>query len=146
MKREEIISELFQRIVNVPGVSRVKRNPNVAPSTEDTPIVNIFEFEAKVIGDSGGGGVALPVIKFKMPCVVEVFINASSNATATTEFFTFYQEVLKSIFNDGMSLGNIGCNIKIISTSRIFRPTGLMIGMGTVFEIVYLEDLKQLIQ
>lgn len=147
LKREILVSELFRRIGNTEGMVYTARNPISVPSSDDMPVGNLFEFDLDVLKFSISGASAIPTLEVRMPLVLEVFINAEREETATEEFLQFYSEVLKSIFSDGVSLGNKGCLLGLKQMTRILRPEAgtNVIGMGTVFEMTFIEDLVSLI-
>ena len=147
LRREQIISELVSRIGNTEGITFVARNPSAKPSVDEMPLGNIFDFPAQVVKSSGGGKTSLPTYKMVMQALVEVYVSGTTDDLASYELMEFYTEMLIAIFSDGASLGGL-CEIGISEMTRIFRPPigGNVAGIGTVFTVVYPEDLNLLTQ
>lgn len=147
LRREQIITELVTRIGETSGISFVARNPSAKPSIDEMPLGNLFDFPAKVVKVSGGGKTALPTYKMAMQTLVEIYISGTTEDLASYELIEFYSGMLSAVFSDGNSLGGL-CEINITEMTRIFRPPigGNVAGIGTVFTVVYPEDLNLLSQ
>jgi len=146
LKREEVILEFWKRVAATAGMQYTARNPVAQPSVDDMPVGNIFDFPAKVTKIIGGSRTSIPIVQFEMTVVLEIFTVGTTEYESTNEFFTFYTEVLKSIFTDGASLGSLNCSIAIQEMTRIFRPPigSNTVGMGTVFSVKFFEDFNNL--
>ena len=146
LKREQIILEFWKRVASVSGMTYTARNPVASPNVDDLPIGNIFDFPAKAVKTAGSSRTGIPIIGFDMSVILEVYMAGTTEYSSTNEFFTFYTEVLKAIYVDGASLGDLKCHIMLNEMTRIFRPPigGNTVGIGTVFTVSYFEDFNNL--
>jgi|GEM_PF-4776482 len=143
LKREEIITELWSRLDEVPGVAYTARNPKKPPSVDDLPAIQFFEFPDKVLENGGRG---YPIYKREMDVIVESFVNGSTENAASKEEMAFLLEMKKKIYKDGNSLGGL-CSLFEAEASRVLRPAtgGNVAGIGITFKIQYVEDIRAIV-
>lgn len=146
-EREEIIQELWSRLAGVPGVAFTARNPKDPPSIKDMPCIQFFETEDTVESSSRRGGSSYPNHRRRMSVVVEAFMAAEEEGSSSKELGTFVQNLKKTLYVDGVTLGGL-CEIREVRTGRILRPPigGAVVGVGLTFEIRYVEDVGRLFQ
>lgn len=142
IRREAILTELWQRLYTTTGVTRVSRNPDTAVDPDDLPLINMFEREDTILpqGRSMRGG--YPAYKRRLLVALEFFYKGTSEESATKELLVFVNAAKKAIFVDGISLGGI-CEIAEIDATEVIMVEGgdhaRAIGIG--FEIRYAEDV-----
>jgi len=143
-EREAIIKELWRRIASVSGVAYTARNPKAPPNVSDFPAIQFFELGDSV-EDTQKRGTQV-AYKRKLDVVVEMFIAATTEASATNELMEIYLPRLKTaLYLGGPTLGRL-CSFKENGTSRILRPPvgENSIGIGLQLEIRYVEDVNLL--
>lgn len=143
LKREEIVRELWRRMTTVEGVEYTSRNPDVAPSIDNLPLVNIFELDDRVEKHDMRGGV--PVYFRVLQVVFETFIKGTSAGDSSAELFTFLAKVKTKLYEGGPTLGGL-CTVLEVEQSRVLQPEigSYVVGIGTVLELRYIEDVKLL--
>jgi hypothetical protein len=143
LKREQIIQTLWQRLSQVSDVAFTARNPKTEPNVDDLPCIQFFEMDDIVEEVSQRGG--YPAYKRLLTVVVDSFVKASEDSEATKLLNAFIGEVKKAVYADGASLGNL-CSITESSGSRMLRPPvgENVIGQGILFELRYVENIKDL--
>lgn len=121
------------------------RNPKDPPGIDKMPCGQFFELDDVVTQESRRGGSQYPMFKRRMVLVLEVFLVGATEASASKELGKFVQDVKKSIYSDGNTLGK-RCEIRETSAGRVLRPPvgGAVIGVGLTFEIAYVEDVGKL--
>jgi len=142
-EREEIVTELLNRMWTVPTVSWVARNPDEPPSIDDLPAIQIFEMPDEAI--LKGFRSKFPEYARKLQVVLEFFINASARGAETQELHAFGKELKKKLYEGGANLGN-RCVFVEKEASRVLRPPieGHVVGIGLVLEIEYIEKVADL--
>jgi hypothetical protein len=142
-KREGIMTELLSRMSSVPSVEWTDRNPEVPPSVENLPAIQLFEMgEDKVMK---GFRNKFPEYECHLTVVIEAFIKGTEAGAETTELNTFIKDLRKKLYAGGATLGG-RCLFVEKEVSRVLRP-GLaerVIGLGIVIEIQYIEQTASL--
>jgi hypothetical protein len=147
MDRESIIAEVWERLSEVTGVTRTARNPVNPPAEEDYPFIALFEDRDRVVDQRMRGATDLPTYKRILPVVIEVYILASSEMSASKELGAFVLEVKRKVYEGGITLGIHGVSIKETGASEVYRPEGLekVAGIGLFFDIQFTEDLQSIL-
>ena len=85
-----------------------------------------------------------PVYMREIQVVVESFVKGSTDALCTKELMAFVQEVKSKVYGAPRGLGKLAHDIFEVQYSRVLRPPSgdHIVGMGIVFNIVYVEDTK----
>lgn len=146
IRRDNILSELHKRMVTVPGVGMVARNPKDHPTADDFDCIHIFEFPEKTASIKTRGN-KLPLLFKEMEVIVECFALASSEPASTKALYAFVKEIKKVIYAGGnATLDGICTSIIEKETSRVLRPPigAPVAGIGLVFEVTFIDDLETL--
>lgn len=144
LKRETIIKELWRRMSLVSGVNYTARNPKTPPNVSDFPVIQFFEL-GDAVEESDRRGTQV-VYRRRLDVVIELFITATAEASATTELMEIYLPRLKAkLYEGGPSLGRL-CSIVETGSSRVLRPPvgENAVGIGLQLEIRYIEDVSEL--
>jgi hypothetical protein len=143
LEREAIIQELWSRLASVTGVAFTARNPKQEPSVDNLPCIQFWEMDDKVEEESARGG--YPSFKRSFDVVVEPFVLASTDASASKVLNDFIIEIKKQVYRDGVSLGGL-CRVSEAGSSRILRPPvgENVIGIGITFTFRYVETVANL--
>lgn len=143
IKRENIISEFWERLYNVSGVTRVVRNPTTPVDLSSLPSINILEREDIVTDWTLRGN--MPKYKRRLELAVEAFINGTSEGAATKELMDFVNDIKRAIFADGSSLGGL-CEVRERECSDVAIGAGgeHIRAIGLVFDILYVEDVADI--
>jgi hypothetical protein len=141
LRREEIIVEMWRRVLGVNGVTS-KRNPETPPRPEDLPAVNLFEWEE---AHDQSWGRDYPTFHNVFPVAVEVIIKGTSEAAANSELAAQVDAVLEALYAKPKFLGKKGELIFIRTTRPVSLAGGEHIkGIGLVFNVRYGEDFSEL--
>lgn len=141
LQREKVISELWYRIEQVPGLGYSARNPKAEPSVDQMPVISIYEMndvvvEARMRGTS-------PTYKRKVELILEIFVSGSTENAATKELFDFVALVYTAIYRGGNNLNKKASLVNDLEMSRIHRPPigDNVAGVGIALEIFYIEEV-----
>jgi len=141
-QREKIMMEIERRLLLVPGVGFVTRNPESPPDQSNFPAVQIFELDDEVEEQTMRGG--KPCLKRKLQVAIEMYISASSQGARNAELNEFLSLVRRELYRTKQNFGGFASSWKEISMSRILVPPvgDNSIGVGVAIEILYLEDIS----
>lgn len=153
MKREEIIQELQRRLNQIKtdngypvSVRYVFRNPDVEPSPDTMPCINLFEMEDSSIELASRSASTPPIIKKNLRVVLEMWVKSTSEGRCSKDVSDFLKSVRQVVFSDGVTLGKYAAMVSEVEVSRMFRPDiqSNVGGIGTVLEFIYIEDFSTL--
>jgi hypothetical protein len=145
LERELVVAEIWRRLSLIPGIKYHMRNPQAPPKEQDMPCCLIFDMDDVVVQGNGMGTQA-PTYKRALQVVVESFVQGSSEAAASKELMAFVRKLKREIYRGGSNLGKICTYIGEKSAARILNPrVGTnVIGLGIVFEVMYVEDISKI--
>jgi hypothetical protein len=147
LRREQIVEELEERMVNTTGVGIVLRNPDVEPSIEDLAIgyiVTLVELDDLVTATKHRGPV--PINMRALNLVLEVFVAGSTSSAASKELIAALGVVKSSVYATPVRWKELGAVFTEKGYSRVLRPPvgNHVAGIGIEFTIQYTEDNTQL--
>lgn len=144
LEREILIKELWRRLSNVSTVNRTARNPASPPSIGDLPVIQFFELEDIVEGNTSRNG--YPAYKRKLNLVIEAYTTATDEATSSKTLGEFVQLVKKELYRNGNNLNGTCVLIAETGSSRILRPpvADNAVGISLNFDVIYIENISRL--
>jgi hypothetical protein len=125
-------------------VTTVFRNPKQEPAATDMPVISFFEMEDTVVKQTMRGN--YPIYQREVDVITEVFLQPSSEGSATSELMSFLDEVRKKVFEGGVNLHRSCSEITETKMSRVLRPpTGdFVVGAALFFRVVYVDNVAAL--
>jgi len=153
MVRESIIQELQLRMNSITvldgytnTVKYVFRNPEVEPSPETMPCINIFELEDLSVEFAKRSSSSPPIVKKNMRVALESWLQSSSEGNVSKDVSLFLKDIRTALFFDGTTLGDKAANVSESELSRVFRPgiSNFIGGIGIILEVIYIEDFSHL--
>ena len=146
-EKENAIQELWRRLSLTEGIGRAPmRNPVSPPSSGDFPTIQFFDMPAQVTDVRQHGKTRVPVYMWSAQIVIEPFVEAESEDSATDELNAFVKSIKKVVYQGGMTLGGNCKELVETEYSQYLRPpsSSLVIGISLFFNLKYIEDTSRL--